>query len=430
MHSFLLLPVLGLAASPAWSACDEQSSSVSSATAHVVASASGGDGASEQSVGVGVVNGKVSVTLNGKSVPDSRLKRDGARLIILDERGKPIADMPFIQIESDGNGQDARVIVRSTAGGGGAKGGGGASAGGSAGASSGATSSSSPSMEAMHKALMEAASAGSAAAAHGQQAWTEAQKVARAEALNAGDLVKRYLSQVQRTMEGDATTATVVVQAPKVMLGVNLGEADEALLKQLRLDPGSATVLESVKEGLPASKAGLETLDLVVEVDGQRPASPTLIRKLLSTKNPGDPLRLVVVRDGARQQFEVKLEAYDPVKLGNEMKGVPVEGQDAKQDPVAGQDGMWQGLNVQIEPYLLQLRDSLRFAPLPRDPNAPVDPAAPRDFVYELRLPGGGDAGSPNGVDAAQRLDRLEKRLDEMSRKLERLLEKLDRHGG
>lgn len=434
MHSLILLPLLALAATPAWSACDEPSSG-STSRAHIVTSASGDGAAIEQSVGVSIVNGKASVTLNGRPVPDARIKRDGSRLVILDERGKPIENMPFIQVESDGNGQDARVVVRSVATGGSA----GASSGSSA--SSASSSNASASMAALQEALLEATRAGGAAVAHGQRAWVEAQNAARDEARSAGDAMKRYLMQLHRD-SGDVT-AQVVVAPPKVMLGVNLDEPNEPVLRQLRLEPGSATIMASVIDGLPASKAGLEAFDVVVEVDGQRPAGPQRLREVIAAKNPGDPLRLTVIRGGATRQFEVTLEPYDAARLGNQV-AVTVEGGEAGQgsDAVPGE---WrrslQGFDIQIEPYLHQLRDALRFAPLPRDPNAAADPAAPRDFVYELRVPPGGDAGAARGLvltpsaqpgtpmdtEAAQRLDRLEKRLDDMSRKLERLLEKLER---
>ncbi|MFO0872391.1 MAG: PDZ domain-containing protein [Phycisphaerales bacterium] len=462
MKSFILIPALALAPF-AVSAHGQATSSSTSSSQVRVTSGAGGD-EQGQDVEVRVDNGKVSVILDGKPVPDSRIRRDGGRLVILDDHGKPLVNGPSITVETDGAGHDARVVVRSSGGPSSAGGAAGASAGARSGAGSAAGASSNGgggsngggqwpsagSLAEAQRALAEAQRAGGQALEEGRRAWLAAQDSMREGANHASELVRRYFLS---TENGDQAQATAIVEVPRVMLGVTLEEPNEALLKHLKLAPGTATMLTGVIDGLPAAKAGLEAFDIVVQVDGKRPAPPAAIREALAGKNPGDSLALTVSRSGESRTFDVKLEPYDPSKLG---ATTIFQVEDDGNGPV----DVGGGMKLQLEPYLRQLRDSLRIAPLPRDPSAPNAPSAPgaaanpsgqQDFLYELRVPplprvapspsdrlmprvrvvppGGAAAADADDAnsEAQARLDRLEKRLDDMSRKLERLLDKLDR---
>lgn len=102
---------------------------------------------------------------------------------------------------------------------------------------------------------------------------------------------------------------------PPVMLGVTLEEPPEVLRENLGLKEGEATLLSSVKEGLPAAKAGLRKSDVVVAVDGKSDASPENLRKALRERKPGDVVKFTIIRAGQRQDVNVTLEAFDAEKL-------------------------------------------------------------------------------------------------------------------
>ncbi|MBN8597738.1 MAG: PDZ domain-containing protein [Planctomycetes bacterium] len=103
-------------------------------------------------------------------------------------------------------------------------------------------------------------------------------------------------------------TAKVIVRgAPKVMLGVTMTDAEE--------DDSEGAMLLSVTEGLPAAQAGLKAKDIVVEADGKAIDGEEALREILKTKNPGDELRVKVLRKGEKQDITVKLAAFDATKL-------------------------------------------------------------------------------------------------------------------
>lgn len=104
---------------------------------------------------------------------------------------------------------------------------------------------------------------------------------------------------------------------PPVMLGITMGEPDEALRAHLGLGDRPAIMVERVIEGLPASKAGLKPYDIIIGIDGtDDEISPELLQDVLMGKKPGDELRLHIVRGGKRGTVSVKLTAYDAKALG------------------------------------------------------------------------------------------------------------------
>jgi len=111
----------------------------------------------------------------------------------------------------------------------------------------------------------------------------------------------------------DATKAA----QPKVMLGINLSEPDDAMRKQLKLGADQKVILvEKVIKGLPAKKAGLEDYDVIISIDGSDYADGELLGKVMQKKSAGDDLKLVVLREGEKMKIVAKLTKYNAEKLG------------------------------------------------------------------------------------------------------------------
>ena len=102
---------------------------------------------------------------------------------------------------------------------------------------------------------------------------------------------------------------------PEVMIGVHMSEPGEALRKHLRLGPGETTMISGLYEGLPAHRAGLEQHDIIVAVDGRRPADPTSVREALADKEPGDDITFTVIHEGRTRQYDVTLVAFDASRM-------------------------------------------------------------------------------------------------------------------
>ncbi|MFQ5749135.1 MAG: S1C family serine protease [Planctomycetota bacterium] len=101
----------------------------------------------------------------------------------------------------------------------------------------------------------------------------------------------------------------------KVRIGITMDTVSEALASQLGVARDKTVLITQVFDGMPAAKAGLERFDIVVAVDGKTPATGETIRKALAQKNPGDILKLEVLRKGARLSLEIAVEESE--KAGN-----------------------------------------------------------------------------------------------------------------
>lgn len=115
-----------------------------------------------------------------------------------------------------------------------------------------------------------------------------------------------------------AVNLDVEINAPPVMLGINLSEPGDALRAQLGLGEMQVILVDGVIDGLPASKAGLKKYDVIVSLDGSKGSSGAMLTEVLSGKVDGDPLNMIVMRAGKKIEMVAKLAAYDAKALGQE----------------------------------------------------------------------------------------------------------------
>lgn len=101
------------------------------------------------------------------------------------------------------------------------------------------------------------------------------------------------------------------------MMGITMSDADPRVVERLIKGVDGGILLDSVVEGLAASKAGLQKDDLIIEVEGTRSITQEKLREILRGKKPGDELKLKYIRQGGNEtETTIKLEAFDGKKLG------------------------------------------------------------------------------------------------------------------
>ncbi len=114
---------------------------------------------------------------------------------------------------------------------------------------------------------------------------------------------------------------------PKVMLGINMDSPDGETAKELDVEADEVIRISKVLEDLPADKAGLKEGDIVVKIAGKSPATPDKLREALKDKDPGDTIKLTVLREGDEKTLTIELAEYDASKLGVQVMQVePGEG--------------------------------------------------------------------------------------------------------
>ncbi|TVS08075.1 MAG: PDZ domain-containing protein [Phycisphaerales bacterium] len=118
--------------------------------------------------------------------------------------------------------------------------------------------------------------------------------------LNIGDMIERLSRVSPPNVE-----FRVDRLSDRPSLGVVLADPDPVLLEHLGIEPGSAVLIQSVIPGTPAEQAGLQSNDLVIEVNGQRAGDVDRFRAKINERKAGEPVRLKIVRRGERREVTV-----------------------------------------------------------------------------------------------------------------------------
>lgn len=115
---------------------------------------------------------------------------------------------------------------------------------------------------------------------------------------------------------GNAQFIAEVKEHPKVMLGIYTDEPSDSLREHLGIT-GDAILVERVIKGLSADKAGIKDKDIIISINGSDGLSPSGLTKLLSKKDPGDEIKIVLLRKGEKMKINTKLLPYDAQALGH-----------------------------------------------------------------------------------------------------------------
>ena len=74
-------------------------------------------------------------------------------------------------------------------------------------------------------------------------------------------------------------------------------------------------VIDSVRDGTPATRAGLQKGDVVVEFDGERARSVRQFTRLVRETPPGRVVKMTVLRGGSKRTVDITPEARDSITL-------------------------------------------------------------------------------------------------------------------
>jgi serine protease DegQ len=92
-------------------------------------------------------------------------------------------------------------------------------------------------------------------------------------------------------------------------LGITIQDVTPPLAEALALDVSSGAIISEVIEDSAAAAAGLQSGDVIVEVDGEPIATSAQLRNAIGLVRPGARVALTVVRDGERHAIEANVGA-------------------------------------------------------------------------------------------------------------------------
>ena len=117
------------------------------------------------------------------------------------------------------------------------------------------------------------------------------------------NIAKKSIEQVSATGEISAAYLGVryIMLTPEIAKTYNITQDSGALVK------GDSNNF-AVEKGSPADKAGIKEGDVITKIDGQTIDSNNPLASVISQKNPGDVVRVTIIRDGKEMTLSVTLE--------------------------------------------------------------------------------------------------------------------------
>ncbi|SFZ85855.1 serine protease Do [Devosia enhydra] len=114
-------------------------------------------------------------------------------------------------------------------------------------------------------------------------------------------------------------------------LGVSIQDVTRDIADSLGLANTRGALVAQPSEGGPAERAGVQSGDVVLSVDGARIDNALALSRTIAAKAPGSTVELVVWRDGAEQTISVKLDT-----LTEEEAAAPAQEEEVTPEEPAG----------------------------------------------------------------------------------------------
>lgn len=97
-------------------------------------------------------------------------------------------------------------------------------------------------------------------------------------------------------------------------LGVSIYPVTNEFMELLKLKSKDGAVINTVDPGGPAEKAGLETYDVIIKVNGKPIKDPNEVKFKIAETEPGTEVVLTVIRDEKEMDIKAKVIELDPVE--------------------------------------------------------------------------------------------------------------------
>ncbi|MCU0638678.1 MAG: PDZ domain-containing protein [Candidatus Krumholzibacteria bacterium] len=107
--------------------------------------------------------------------------------------------------------------------------------------------------------------------------------------------------------KGDDPAKIKVVEKKSPYIGIYMDDLNDKLIKDLNYPESDGVWIISVIEDSPAEKAGLEDDDIIYIIDGEKLEGVSDIGEILKGKEVGDPVKMVIYRDGRKKELVVEL---------------------------------------------------------------------------------------------------------------------------
>jgi serine protease Do len=129
-------------------------------------------------------------------------------------------------------------------------------------------------------------------------------------------------------------------------LGVVIQPVTDGIAETLGVDGTKGALVASVNDGSPARGAGVRVGDVISEVNGNAVDSPKQLSRMIARLEPGEKIKLTVMREGKTSSIDVTLGNLDEIDSPRQASAEP---QDAEQPAQTGSLGEL-GLTLEASP--------------------------------------------------------------------------------
>ncbi len=96
-------------------------------------------------------------------------------------------------------------------------------------------------------------------------------------------------------------------EVQRALLGVNIGDVNAEIAKELNLDKVEGVYVGGVTENGAAKSAGIKDKDVIIQIENTPIKTSAELQEKISQYRPGDKVNIVVIRNSEKKQFNVTL---------------------------------------------------------------------------------------------------------------------------
>jgi len=132
------------------------------------------------------------------------------------------------------------------------------------------------------------------------------------------------------------------------VIGIEIRSIDEVEAKAVGLDAVEGIFVQKVLPDSPAEKAGVESGDVIIELDGKKVRTSNELQSMLVFHHAGDEVKLTIWRDNNRINKTLKLKSIDNITAKNEE--VASKGDEERENFKADKKVEFEKLGFSVEP--------------------------------------------------------------------------------
>ncbi len=99
-------------------------------------------------------------------------------------------------------------------------------------------------------------------------------------------------------------------------LGVMIDDINKVLAEQFGFNGHEGAFVDQVSEGSPADEAGLQSGDIILELEGKKIKNSSMLRNQVSQFSPGAKVKMMIFRDGDKEAVDAVLGSLEGLAQG------------------------------------------------------------------------------------------------------------------